>query len=198
MLFRSDEVVRASVASPAKFAAMNGALAIATGLAARMSLDDCVAGLANWLPTEGRMRPRHMPNGAVVLSDAYNAAPEAMLAAVSVLADIVSQSSGASWAVLGEMRELGVETNQWHQAVGEAVFSAGIDHMVVVGAAAVGYRTGALMSGMSPDSIHYFESPASAANVLQAVVGENDVVLVKGSRAAGMDILVEALCEVPS
>lgn len=190
--------VRASVASPARFAAMNGALAIATGLAAGMSLDDCAAGLAKWRPSEGRMRPRHMHNGAVILSDAYNAAPEAMLAAVSVLADIVSQTSGSSWAVLGEMRELGVETNQWHQAVGQAVHSAGIDHLVVVGDAALGYKAGALLAGMSPDCIHFFDSPANAASVLKVVVGADDVVLVKGSRAAGMDIIVDTICEVAS
>ncbi len=184
----------ASVASPARFAALNGALAVATGIVSGMPLHDCVAGLANWRPSEGRMRPRSMPNGAVVLSDAYNAAPEAMLAAVAVLAEVGSQATGESWAVLGEMRELGVETQQWHQAVGEAVSNADIDHLVVVGSDASGYRTGALMSGMNPDQIHYFETASSAATVLKQVVGSGDVVLVKASRAAGLDHIVDALC----
>lgn len=182
------------VASPARFAATNGALAIGTGLAAGIPLADCVAGLATWRPSEGRMRPRNMANGAVILSDAYNAAPEAMLAAISVLADVGGQGTGSSWAVLGEMRELGVETKQWHQAVGEAVFSSGIQHLVVVGQAAVDYRTGALIAGMNPDHIHFFETPENAAGVLQVVVGSSDVVLIKGSRAAGLDKIVDSLC----
>ena len=195
MLAYKGETIQATVASPARFAAINGALAVASGLANGMSLLDCVSGLANWRPSEGRMRPRNMPNGAVVLSDAYNAAPEAMLAAVSVLADIGSQASGNSWAVLGEMRELGVETKQWHHAVGEAVTSSGIDHLVVVGTAASGYRTGALAAGMNPDKIHFFETPANAASVLKLVIGCGDVVLVKGSRAAGLEQIVNTLCE---
>lgn len=190
-----EESIRASVASPARFAAMNGALAVASGLASGMSLVDCVAGLAKWRPSEGRMRPRKMANGAVVLSDAYNAAPEAMLAAVSVLADVGSQASGNSWAVLGEMRELGVETKQWHHAVGEAITASGIDHLVVVGTSASGYRTGALTAGMNPDKIHFFETPTNAASVLKQVIGSGDVVLVKGSRAAGLEQIVNALCE---
>jgi UDP-N-acetylmuramoyl-tripeptide--D-alanyl-D-alanine ligase len=188
------ESIGASVSSPARFAALNGALAVATGIVSGMTLQNCVVGLANWRPSEGRMRPRSMPNGAVVLSDAYNAAPEAMLAAVSVLAEVGSQATGESWAVLGEMRELGVETQQWHQAVGEAVRNAEIDHLVVVGSEASGYRTGALMSGMNPDQIHYFETASSATLVLKQVIGSGDVVLVKASRAAGLDQIVDALC----
>ncbi|MFM7188422.1 MAG: UDP-N-acetylmuramoyl-tripeptide--D-alanyl-D-alanine ligase [Armatimonadota bacterium] len=187
----SENVV---VASPARFAATNGALAIATGLAAGITLKDCASGLATWRPSEGRMRPRTMANGAVVLSDAYNAAPEAMLAAISVVADIVSQGTGSSWAVLGEMRELGIETKQWHLAVGEAVFASGIQHLVIVGDAASDYRTGALIAGMNPDQVHFFETSEKAAAVLQVVVASSDVVLVKGSRAAGLDKIVDSLC----
>lgn len=188
------EAVYAKVASPARFAAINGALAVGTGLSAGMSLPSCVAGLANWRPSEGRMRPRIMRNGAVVLSDAYNAAPEAMLAAISVLAELGSQTPGNSWAILGEMRELGVETKQWHLAIGEAVRTSGIEHLVVVGMAATDYRTGAIVAGMNPDQVHFFESPTGAALVLQQVIGDTDVVLIKGSRAAGLDLIVDMLC----
>ena len=191
--YKGESVV-AKVASPARFAAINGALAVGTGLSAGMSLPSCVAGLANWRPSEGRMRPRIMRNGAVVLSDAYNAAPEAMLAAISVLAELGSQTSGNAWAVLGEMRELGVETKQWHLAIGEAVSTSGIEHLVVVGTSATDYRTGAILAGMNPDQVHFFDSPASAAVVLQQVIGETDVVLIKGSRAAGLDLIVDMLC----
>jgi UDP-N-acetylmuramoyl-tripeptide--D-alanyl-D-alanine ligase len=193
-LTHKGESVCAAVASPARFAAINGALAVATGLVAGMTLSSCITGLANWRPSEGRMRPRTMANGAVVLSDAYNAAPEAMLAAISVLADIGSQTTGNTWAILGEMRELGVETKQWHLSIGEAVTTSGIQHLVIVGAAATDYRTGAIVAGMSPDHVHYFDSPASAAIVLQQVIGDTDVVLIKGSRAAGLDLIVDMLC----
>lgn len=187
-------VASAVVASPARFAAMNGALAIASGVAAGIDLGDCVAGLANWRPSEGRLRPRNMSNGAVVLSDAYNAAPEAMLAAVSVLADVMSNSQGHSWVVLGEMRELGAETKRWHQVIGDAVYATGANHLVVVGEAATDYRTGALVAGMHPDRIHFFDTPQKAASVLQHVIGPEDYVLIKGSRAAGLDCIVESLC----
>lgn len=189
----NGETVHAMVSSPARFAAINGALAVGTGLSTGMTLPSCVAGLANWRPSEGRMRPRTMPNGAVVLSDAYNAAPEAMLAAISVLAELGSQTPGNSWAVLGEMRELGVETKQWHLAIGEAVTTSGVQHLVVVGAAATDYRTGAIAAGMNPDQVHFFESSSSAAAVLHQVIGDRDIVLIKGSRAAGLEVIVDTL-----
>ncbi|MFY8052327.1 MAG: glutamate ligase domain-containing protein, partial [Armatimonadaceae bacterium] len=106
--------------------------------------------------------------------------------------------NGSAWAVLGEMRELGVETKQWHLVVGESVFSSGIQHLVVVGQAATDYRTGALLAGMNADQIHYFETPETAAAILQVVVGAEDVVLVKGSRAAGLERIVNSLCGDPA
>jgi UDP-N-acetylmuramyl pentapeptide synthase len=52
------------------------------------------------------------------------------------------------------------------------------------------------MAGMNPESIHFFESPEVAATVLKPVIGPEDVVLVKGSRAASLDSIVDTLCEV--
>ena len=66
--------------------------------------------------------------------------------------------------------------------------------MVVVGMAATDYRTGAIVAGMNPDQVHFFESPTGAALVLQQVIGDTDVVLIKGSRAAGLDLIVDMLC----
>lgn len=180
--------------TPARFAVENACLSIAAGVAAGVDVSTAVSALSKWLPSEGRMKPRVAVNGATVLSDAYNAAPEAVVAAIGVLADSTRPGSGETWAVLGEMRELGAETERWHQIVGEAVAEARIDHLVIVGDAARMIRVGALYGGMCADKIHMYSDPESAAQVLGLVIMPSDTVLVKGSRVAGLNKVVDALC----
>lgn len=140
-----------------------------------------------------RMEVTERADGVVVVNDAYNANPESVRAALQALG--VIGRGRRTWAVLGEMLELGAESVTEHEAVGRAAAEVGVDELVVVGegarpvlagaGAAAGPRTGP-HTGWVPDV-------AGAAALLADRVRPGDVVLVKASRSIGLDRLAEAL-----
>ncbi len=139
--------------------------------------------------------------GVTVVNDAYNANPESVLAALDAL---VAMSVGndhrparRTWAVLGEMLELGDGAQAAHERVGRAAALHGVDHVVVVGAGASGVAAGA--EGVGGASV--VTAVADVQEAVRFVAGEvapGDVVLVKASRAAGLERLALALTEVPA
>jgi UDP-N-acetylmuramoyl-tripeptide--D-alanyl-D-alanine ligase len=111
-----------------------------------------------------------------------------MLAALDLLATL----PGRRVAVLGEMLELGDEASQAHRSVG-AHAAAVSDRLLVVGDAATAIAEGALAAGMPPGSVAVATDRAAALERLQADLRPGDTLLVKASRAAQLDLLVEAL-----
>ncbi len=125
-----------------------------------------------------------------IIDDSYNAAPASMLAALDVLADL----PGRRIAVLGEMLELGEDSEASHLEVGR-VAGRVADVLVVVGADAGGIVEGAIESGLEPGRILHVEDAEAAHEVLRPRLGPGDVVLVKASRGIALDRLVDALRE---
>jgi UDP-N-acetylmuramoyl-tripeptide--D-alanyl-D-alanine ligase len=148
-----------------------------------------------------RMEVSTTPAGVTIVNDAYNANPESVLAALDALvvmgAATEHRAARRTWAVLGEMRELGDDTEAAHEDVGRAAAERGIDRVVAVGPGASGVATGA--EGVGGASV-----VTAVADVQEAVrlvaggVAPGDVVLVKASRAAGLERLALALTEVPA
>ena len=126
-----------------------------------------------------------------MLDDAYNASPASMAAALEALASV--GADGRRVAVLGEMLELGAESDEQHATVGRLAADAGVDLLVVVGRAASPLATAARAHGLAD----VIEAPdASAAlEVLAGRVGAADAVLVRGSRAVGLDLVVRGLTQ---
>lgn len=120
--------------------------------------------------------------GVVVLNDAYNANPAAVAAALDSLRAVAR--SGASWAVLGVMAEIGPTHTAEHRRVGRLAVEAGVDHVVVVGEKARGIAEGVAEAGAA-DRCVTVPDAAAAAQVLAPDPG--DVVLVKASRVAGLE-----------
>jgi UDP-N-acetylmuramoyl-tripeptide--D-alanyl-D-alanine ligase len=110
-----------------------------------------------------------------------------MRAALSSLA--VRAGSARSVAVLGEMAELGAEALRFHREVGQHAATCGVDVLVGIGELARGYRDGAAGSV----DVHWFASPDEAAEALRGLLRPDDVVLLKASRAAGLEKLDEAI-----
>ena len=116
---------RSLLVGVASFAAT--ALAIAAGVDPAAACDR----LGSAVPaSRWRMELHERSDGLVVVNDAYNANPASMAAAVDALASIASRRSGRSFAVLGEMLELGKETRAGHLEVGRRVAEAGVDVLV--------------------------------------------------------------------
>jgi UDP-N-acetylmuramoyl-tripeptide--D-alanyl-D-alanine ligase len=156
-----------------------GIAAIAEGLSA-------AAPRSRW-----RMEVTERPDGVTVINDSYNANPEAMAAALRTLA--VMARGRRAFAVLGAMNELGAEARAWHEEAGAQAARAGVAGLIVVGDDAAPMLTGAKAEpswGGEPIGV---PDPASAVEAVRARLQPGDVVLVKASRAAGLERVALAL-----
>ena len=109
----------------------NALLAIAAGRAFGVSLEDCAAGLASAPLTKARLQIKNI-HGVQFIDDSYNANPESMKAALRTLAEL--ETDGQRIAILGQMAELGAESERGHREVGEMAASLGIDRLIDLGA----------------------------------------------------------------
>ncbi len=125
-----------------------------------------------------------LAGSSILINDCYNANPVSMRAALDNLAALAVE--GRRIAVLGEMRELGSEAEVLHREAGEHARASGIRHLIGVGALAAAY---------GPDQ--QVADAEAAADALEGVLGEGDVVLVKGSRAIGLELVAERLGRGP-
>jgi UDP-N-acetylmuramoyl-tripeptide--D-alanyl-D-alanine ligase len=125
-----------------------------------------------------------LEDGVTLINDCYNANPAAMTAA---LAHLVALAGGRrKVAVLGEMAELGPEAPEYHGATGAEVAEAGVDVLVAVGPLATGYMAEGVRS------VHV-DTADEAAEALSEILEPGDVVLVKGSRAVGLEAVAAKL-----
>lgn len=141
-----------------------------------------------------RMEVRETPDGVTIVNDAYNANPDSMRAALKTLATMVRARPGArSWAVLGEMRELGPTGIVEHDAIGRLAVRLNISQTVAVGPGAAAINSGAAMEGSyDGESVAVLDADA-AFELVRAGIRPGDVVLVKASRSVGLEKLAAAL-----
>jgi UDP-N-acetylmuramoyl-tripeptide--D-alanyl-D-alanine ligase len=140
-----------------------------------------------------RMEVHERPDGVTVVNDAYNANPESMRAALKAL---VAMAGGRrTWAVLGEMRELGEASAAEHDALGRLAVRLDVNRLVAVGSAVRPVHLGAAHEGSWADEAAWVPDIDAALDLLHAQLRPGDVVLVKASRAAGLERLVDALLQ---
>jgi UDP-N-acetylmuramoyl-tripeptide--D-alanyl-D-alanine ligase len=125
-----------------------------------------------------------------VLNDSYNANPTSMEAALVTLAQFGVTAGARRIAVLGDMRELGVHHDEEHQKLGERTATLGIDVVVGVGAAGAAVAQAARTGGVDA---HAVADADEAIRLVTPMLHEGDVVLVKGSRALGLERVADGL-----
>lgn len=140
--------------------------------------------LSPWRGQEQQLR-----RGALLINDAYNANPLSLRAALEALA--ARRNGGRAVAVLGPMAELGREAPRWHALAGRQAGELGVDLLVAVGPGARGYLDGAT----SRTACLWFPDLDSSIAPLRSLLRRDDVVLLKGSRTAGLERLAEALTQ---
>ncbi len=165
---------------------MNALLAAAVGLRQGISPAAVATALSGVQLTRGRLEERTV-RGIVFIDDSYNANPDSMLAALRTLAS--AEARGRRVAVLGFMGELGPHEEAEHHRLGERVAAHGIDALVTVTSRAARINEGAADLAVNLN----FENHAAAAEFLRDYLAEGDLVLVKGSRSAGMEQVIAAL-----
>jgi UDP-N-acetylmuramoyl-tripeptide--D-alanyl-D-alanine ligase len=138
------------------------------------------------------MEVTERPDGVVIVNDAYNANPDSVRAALEAL---VAMAGGRrTWAVLGEMLELGAASTAEHEEVGRLARRLGVDRLVVVGDGARAIHDGALSTGVvdGEESVVVADVPAALATLLPEL-RPGDVVLVKASRGGGLERVAAGL-----
>jgi UDP-N-acetylmuramoyl-tripeptide--D-alanyl-D-alanine ligase len=177
-------------AHQASNAAAAAAVAIGLGLgpaAVGAALSDATATSA-W-----RMEPHERADGVLVLNDAYNANPDSMRAALQTL-QVVARGRGArSVAVLGSMRELGPDAAAEHESIGRFAADVGLDRLVAVGEEAGPVHAGAVGHPDWRGRSVPVAGVEEANQLLAGLVQPGDVVLVKASRAEGLERVAERL-----
>lgn len=138
-----------------------------------------------------RMEVSERADGLVVINDAYNASPEAVRAALKSLKQIAGNRR--SWAVLGEMRELGESSVAEHDAIGRLVVRLDVQRLVVVGEGARPMHLAAGLEGSWGRESMFVPDVAGALAILHDELRSDDVVLVKASRAAGLEVVAADL-----
>jgi UDP-N-acetylmuramoyl-tripeptide--D-alanyl-D-alanine ligase len=133
-----------------------------------------------------------LPDGGVLINDCYNANPLSMAAALEHLQQRAGEARKV--AVLGDMGELGAGAPAYHREVGAGAARAGVDVLVAVGPLARGYVQGARGVPVT----RWAPTVEQGLAVLRGVLRPGDYVLVKGSRAMGLEVIGEAVAVVPA
>ncbi|MEK9665321.1 MAG: cyanophycin synthetase, partial [Candidatus Nanopelagicales bacterium] len=177
----------------------NALAATAFALAAGISLADVVSALESYEPaSKWRMEVHERSDGVIVVNDAYNANPESVRAGLNAL---VAMGEGRrTWAVIGEMREIGDVSADEHDAIGRLAVRLDIDRLVAVGEGARPVHLGAADEESANEESWGGESTYvpdidGAIAMLTEQVRPGDVVLVKASRSVGLEAVAAALLE---
>jgi len=180
----------------------NALCAAAVALQCGASVDQVAAALAQAGPvSQHRMHVTTRADGVTVIDDAYNANPDSMRAGLQALVWIAhggekqSARPRRSWAVLGEMAELGEDAITEHDRIGRLAVRLDVSRLVVVGSgrSMSAMHHGAVMEGSwGSEAVNVADGDAALA-LLRAEVQPGDVVLVKASNAAGLGALADAL-----
>jgi UDP-N-acetylmuramoyl-tripeptide--D-alanyl-D-alanine ligase len=176
---------------PGEHMVSNALAAAAVGLWAGLTLAECAAALKGAGVARWRMETFTGASGIVVVNDAYNANPESMAAALKAARWIAEGTRLA--AVLGHMAELGPIAFEEHERLGELVVRIGVERLVTVGDEARAIARAAIREGQLPEDVATFDDPMGAADDVRAWANPGDVVLVKGSRVAGLERAADAL-----
>jgi len=158
---------------------MNALAAIAATISLGIQLPQIKQGLASMVPVKGRLCPMKSEVGALFIDDSYNANPDSVSAAIKVLA----QASGRKILVLGELAELGADTKEFYRELGALARTENIDFVLTVGEASIVARSYG-NNGFS------FTTSDELVDYLQKMLVETDVVLIKGSRSAAMENVI--------
>jgi len=172
------------------------AIAAELGLGPAETADALAAATAR---SGGRMEVRRSPAGVIVVNDAYNANPESVRAALEAVAHMAR--GRRSFAVLGQMAELGDESRASHEEIGALAAGTGITGLIVVGKEAEPILDGALARNGAGtewrgEAISVPDGPAAVA-ALRGRLADGDVVLVKASHAAGLERVAAQLLSQP-
>ncbi len=183
MLIVNGEQASVELPVPGAHNIYNAMAAAAAASCAGLSITQIADGLTNFGGVNARLKKSEGVNRSTIIDDTYNANPDAMKAAI----DVLKMSEGRHTLVVGDMGELGENAEQYHFDIGEYAQQQGIDSLL-----AVGELSRHVVKGFG-DAGQWFSSKQALAEQLATELQQQDVVLVKGSRSAQMEQVVNLL-----
>lgn len=181
------EAIKAKINVPGIHNVLNALCAFCVGDYFNVSHTDIVEAISEYSP-EGLRQNISEKNGVKVIADCYNAAPDSMKSALSVLSQV--NAAGRKIAVLADMLELGGFSVKLHQKVGEMCIAAKPDILVCYGKLA---KEIADKAKTKIDEVHYFSEKEDAVRYLNGIVQSGDALLFKGSRGMKLEGIMDAL-----
>lgn len=166
--------------------------AAALGVTLDIPLTKIKLALESIQPQEHRMQPILGPNGSIILDDTYNASPAAMDDAIDALLQIPSRRR---ILVLGEMKELGNNSESLHRKIGERIYKEKLD-LVLLGSGGANFIAEELRDlGFLEDRFAVNLQTGQIVSRLLRTLGKGDVCLIKGSRATRLDEVVKRIAK---
>jgi UDP-N-acetylmuramoyl-tripeptide--D-alanyl-D-alanine ligase len=176
-----------------KAPAYAAAAAACVGLIFGMNLVTISEALAEYVPAPSRMELLPGIKRTLVIDDSYNASPLSMYEAIDTLKELPAPRK---IAVLGDMLEIGKYAIEAHEGIGRRVADIA-DIVVSVGPRAKFIALTARESGMKKNDIYSFDTAEEAVNPLTHLMKQGDLILIKGSHAMGLDVVVNAITAEP-
>jgi UDP-N-acetylmuramoyl-tripeptide--D-alanyl-D-alanine ligase len=162
--------------------------AAAVGLSQAMSWDEIVPGLQD-KRAQLRLMTTPGPNGSIILDDTYNANATSSIAALDLMAEL---AANRKIAVLGDMAELGVETENEHRKVGRRVVEV-VNLLITLGPKARLIAEEATAVGFDRSAIISLDSAETLFEQLNQIAAPGDMILIKGSRSLRLESIVARL-----
>ncbi len=187
--WRGGEPVRLSLDLPGRHQLRNAAAALAVGCLLGVPLEEGCRRLATVTAVPGRARVLRV-DGRRIIDDTYNANPASIAEALRLLSEI---TDGRRFAALGVMAELGDAHDAEHHAAGRLAAGLDLDGLGIVGADAAAIAAGAIDAGMARDTVRRFDDHEGCAAWLRSITRRGDTVLLKGSRVARMETIIDDL-----
>ncbi|MEY2635317.1 MAG: UDP-N-acetylmuramoyl-tripeptide--D-alanyl-D-alanine ligase [Actinomycetota bacterium] len=189
-----DETQQVELKLVGEHQALNASAVIAVCLAVGLKFEEIcnalnsISNISKW-----RMEVTELAGGITVVNDAYNANPESMRAGLKALK---AMSEGRrTWAVLGEMRELGDDAAAAHDEIGRLIVRLDVNRLIAVGPGAKLIQMGASQEGSWGDEAAHVDTLEDALEILRNEVSPGDVVFFKASRAIGLERVAQAMIE---
>lgn len=179
-----------ALGEPAVYAAL---FATAVGTVYGLNLVQISEALRAYTPPPGRMNVLAGVHDSVIIDDSYNASPGAVRAALDVLETL--DIGGRRIVCLGNMEELGPHAKRIHKAIGKRIAAGTFDYVYTIGEKAAWFAEAAKESGHP--RVHHYADADMLTRRLHEMLRPNDIVLVKGSQAARMEKITQALLADP-
>jgi len=171
----------------------NAMASAAVAFAAGMDPKTIAEGLSAFRPFSGRMEMIKLRNGSFMLDDSYNANPVSVREALMTLKDLKTNHN--SYVFLGDMLELGAQTEEMHRKIGMLIATIGVNALFLQGDFSEVTSAGAKEGGLPSENIFLLSDQEDGINYLKKYLKKGDWILVKGSRGMKMEKIVAQICD---